>query len=249
MGVASKLGHVADALGKGDGGGASAKQARKPPGGLKARLVVVEGEEDPGAAPESRGHPLDPLGAQGGAGGEAPARKDKPVEDALGHHRKGRSGTEASKAKHRLGAGKRLEAGSPVGIDGPAHEPADKPAGDVGNDHHPGEPLRTPLGEQAGVPDAPLGEASRLKGVPQAKRPERSRGQAARRRQAQGPARPGTQARRDCAGAARRRTEPPPSRPPGPWGEAAAPAGAGPERDGRRRGKRPRQAARWPRAG
>ena len=50
-----KLGHVTDALGKGDGGGPASKQARKPLGGLKARVVVVEGEEDAGAAPQGIG--------------------------------------------------------------------------------------------------------------------------------------------------------------------------------------------------
>ena len=53
VGKGGKLGHVADALGKGDGGGPASKQARKPLGGLKARVVGVEGEEDPGAAPQA----------------------------------------------------------------------------------------------------------------------------------------------------------------------------------------------------
>ena len=148
VGKGSKLGHVADALGQGQDGGPPPKQVRKPPGGLKARVVRVEGEEDPGAAPKGGGDALDPLGAQGGAGGYTPARKDKPVEDALRNDGPRRSGAEPAKPKHRLRSGQRLEPGSPVGSDGPAHEPTDKPAGSVGNDYHPGEPLRAPLHEQ-----------------------------------------------------------------------------------------------------
>ena len=166
LGKGGKLGHVADSLGEGDGGSPPAKQDRKPLGGLKARLVVVEGEEDPGAAPKGRGDPLDALGAQGSDGGDAPRGKGKPVEDALGDDRPRRSGAETPKPKHRLGAGKCLEAGSPVGIDGPAHKPADKPARDLWNDHHPGEPLRTPPGKQPAVPEPTGTKTSRLKGLP-----------------------------------------------------------------------------------
>ena len=128
MGKGGKLGHIADALGKGDGDGPASKQARKPLGGLKARVVGVEGEEDPGAAPQALRHPLDPLCAQGCDGGDAPSGKGKPVEDALGDDRQGRRGAETRKPKHRLGAGKRLETGRPVGVYSPPHEPADKPA-------------------------------------------------------------------------------------------------------------------------
>ena len=39
VGKGRKLGHVADSLGKGDGGGPASKQARKPLRGLKARVV------------------------------------------------------------------------------------------------------------------------------------------------------------------------------------------------------------------
>ena len=174
MGKGGKLGHVADALGKGQDGGPPPKQVRKPLRGLKARRVVVEGEEDPGAAPQGGGDPLHALGAQGGAGGQAPPGKDKPVEDALGKHRPGRRGAEPAKPKHRLGAGQGLETGLHLGVQGPAHKPADKAAGclprtryGVGNDHHAGEPLRTALQEQAGVPEPVGGEASRLKGLSQ----------------------------------------------------------------------------------
>ena len=95
MGKGRKLGHVADALGKGDNGGSPAsKQVGKPLRGLKASVVVVEGEEDAGAAPEGRCDPLNALGAQGGAGGKAPSGNGKPVEDALRDDRKQRSGAE-----------------------------------------------------------------------------------------------------------------------------------------------------------
>ena len=70
----------------------------------------------------------------------------------LGDDRQGRRGAEMPKPKHWLGAGKRLEPGSPARIDGPPDKPADKPAGGVWNDHHPCEPL-TALGEQAAVPE------------------------------------------------------------------------------------------------
>ena len=52
LGKSRKLGHVADALGKGDDGGAASEQVCKPLRGLKASVIVVEGEKDPGAAPE-----------------------------------------------------------------------------------------------------------------------------------------------------------------------------------------------------
>ena len=162
-----KLGHVADALGEGDGGGPASKQARKPLGGLKARVVVVEGEEDAGAAPQGCGDPLHALGAEGGAGGDAPPGKGKPVEDLLGDHRPRRRNPKTPKPKHWLGAGQRLEPGRPVGIDGPPDKPADKAAGGVGNDHHPGEPLHSPLHEQPAVPEPVGGEAVRLKSLPQ----------------------------------------------------------------------------------
>ena len=76
VGKGRKLGHVADAVGQGQDGGAPPKQVRKPLGGIKARRVVVEGEEDPRAAPQGGGDPLHALGAQGGAGGQAPPGKD-----------------------------------------------------------------------------------------------------------------------------------------------------------------------------
>ena len=167
LGKCSKLSHVANALRKGDGGGAPAKQARKPIGGLKARLVVVECEEDPGATLQGRGDAFDAVGAQGGDRGDAPPSKGKPVEEAFGHHRKTRSGTKTPKSKHRLGAGEGLEPGPGAGIDGATREPADKPAGEFGDDHHPGEPLGTPLGEQAAVPGPVGGEAEGLKCLPQ----------------------------------------------------------------------------------
>ena len=132
VGKGRKLGHVADSLGKGDGGGPASKQARNPLRGLKSSVVRVEGEEDPGAAPQALRHLLDPLGAQGSDGGDAPAGEGKPVEDALGHDREGRCGAETPKSKHRLGAGQSLEPGRPVGVYGPPDKPADKTAGGVG---------------------------------------------------------------------------------------------------------------------
>ena len=144
-----KLGHVANALGKGDGGGAPSKQGRKPTGGLKACVVVVEGEEDAGTAPQGRRDPLDSVGSEGGAGGNAPASKRKPIEYPLGDDSKRRRGAETTKPKQQLGTGQRLEPGLHVGVQGSAHEPADKPAGCFGNDDHPRETLRAPLHEQA----------------------------------------------------------------------------------------------------
>ena len=52
VGPGRKLGHVADAWGKGDGDGPAPEQGQKPLRRLMARVVVVEGEEDAGAAPE-----------------------------------------------------------------------------------------------------------------------------------------------------------------------------------------------------
>ena len=147
-----KLAHVADAGGKGDGGGPASQQGQKPLRRLTARVVAVEGEKDAGAAPQGRGDPLDALGAQGGDGWDAPSGKGEPVEQPLGHDRPARGGAEPAEPKHRLGAGESLEAGSPAGIDRSPGEPADEAAGKVGNDHHAGEPLRSPLHEQPRVP-------------------------------------------------------------------------------------------------
>ncbi len=148
VGQSRKLGHVADALGKGDGGGPASEQGLKPLRRLTARVVVVEGEEDAGAAPEGRGDPLHALGAQGCASRKAPSGKGEPVEDPLGDDRPRRRRAETPHPKHRLGAGQRLEPGRPVGIDGPADEPTDETAGGVGDDDHAGEPLGSPLHEQ-----------------------------------------------------------------------------------------------------
>ena len=77
------------------------------------------------------------------------------------------AGSETPQAQHRLGAGKGLEPGRPVGIDRPAREPPHEAAGDVGNDDHSGEPLRSPLHEQPRVPHPLLREAAGLQGLPQ----------------------------------------------------------------------------------
>ena len=167
VGKGGMLAHVADACGEGDGDGPAPEQGQKPLRRLAARVVRVECEEDAGAAPEGGGQPLNALGTQGGDGWETPSGKGEPVEDPLGDDRPGRRRAEAPEAKHRLGAGRGLEAGRPVGVYGPPDEPADEAAGDVGNDHHPGEPLRAPLHEQPAVPDALLGEAAGLQGLPQ----------------------------------------------------------------------------------
>ena len=80
LGKGGKLGHVADSFGKGDGGGPASEQGLKPPRRLAARVVVVKGEEDPGAAPEGRGDPLHALGAQGCDGRKAPSGKPQSTE-------------------------------------------------------------------------------------------------------------------------------------------------------------------------
>ena len=122
-----------------------AEQGLKPLRRLAARVVVVEGEEDAGAAPEGRGDPLHALGAQGGGSRKAPPGKGEPVEESLGHDRPGRRRAETPHPKHRLGAGQSLEPGRPVGVDDPPDEPADETAGGVGDDDHVGEPLGSPL--------------------------------------------------------------------------------------------------------
>ena len=157
----------ADSFGKGDGGGPASEQGLKPLRRLTARVVVVEGEEDAGAAPEGRGDPLHALGAQGCGSRKAPSGKGEPVEDPLGDDRPRRRRAETPHPKHRLGAGQSLEPGRPVGIDGPADEPADETAGGVGDDDHASEPLRSPLHEQPAVPEPVGREAVRLKGLSQ----------------------------------------------------------------------------------
>ena len=167
MGKGGKLGHVPDAGGEGDDGGPASKQGQKPLRRLLASVVCIEGEEDAGAAPEGVGDPLNALGAQGCTGGEVPGGKSDPVEDALGDDRPQRGAAKTPQAQHRLGTGQRLEPGRPVGVYGPAHEPADEAAGDVGNDDRAGEPLRPPRHEQPGVPETLLREALGLQGLPQ----------------------------------------------------------------------------------
>ena len=161
-----KLGHVADALGEGDGDGPASKQGGKPLRRLPARGVSVEGEEDAGAAPQRCGDALQALCAEGGAGGDAPLRQRKPVEDPFRDDRPGRRVAETPKSKHRLGARQCLEAGRPVGVYGPTDEPADESAGDIGNDYHPGESLPSTFHEQPAVPEPVGGEAAGLKGLP-----------------------------------------------------------------------------------
>ena len=117
MGEGHKLANVADAWGKGDGGGPATEQGLKPLRRLTSRVVGIEGEEDAGRAPEGCGDPLDALRAQGSDRRKAPSGNGEPVEEALGHNRPGRGGAETPKTQHRLGAGKRLEPGSPVRID------------------------------------------------------------------------------------------------------------------------------------
>ena len=133
-----------------------------------SRVVVVEGEEDAGAAPKGVGEPLNALGPQGSAGGDAPLREGEPVEEPLGHDSPWWGGAEPAEPKHRLRAGQGLEAWRPVLIDGPPGEPADDPARGVGDDDHAGEPLRAPLHEQAGVTEPLFGEPGGLECLPQA---------------------------------------------------------------------------------
>ena len=85
VGDGGKLGHVADAFGKADHGGAASKQGRKSQGGLESPVVRVEREEDPGAASQRRCDPLDALRPKCSASRDIPGRKRKPVEDSLGH--------------------------------------------------------------------------------------------------------------------------------------------------------------------
>ena len=90
-----KLGHVADALGKGDSGGPASEQGLKPLRRLAARVVGVEGEEDAGAAPKGAGHPLHacvPRAAQAGRPHCARASQSKTpsattVQDGAGPRR------------------------------------------------------------------------------------------------------------------------------------------------------------------
>ena len=167
VGMRRKLAHVANAFGQSHGCGPAPKQALKPLGGLTARVVRVEGEEDAGAAPQGGCGLLNALGAQGGAGGKAPPGNRKPVEDALGEHRPRRSEAEPPKPKHRLGTGERLEPWGSVGVYGPPRKPPHKSPGYLWNDDHPREPLRAPLREQAGVPEPLGGEAGGLDGFAQ----------------------------------------------------------------------------------
>ena len=120
-----------------------------------------------GGSPEGPRRPAQRPGTQGCDRGKAPPGKGEPVEDPLGDDRPGRRRAETPHPKHRLGAGQSLEPGRPVGIDGPADQPADEAAGGVGNDDHAGEPLRAPLHEQPAVPEPVGGEAVRLKGLSQ----------------------------------------------------------------------------------
>ena len=109
-----------------------------------------------------------------------------------------------------LVTGKGLEAGfCPVGSDGPTGEPADESAGDVGDDDHPGEPLRSPLHEQPGVPDDASRRSRGTPGPAAARRPAHSRDRGGLRRPGRRPARPGTPAllseRRSLSGVEARR--------------------------------------------
>ena len=203
-----KLGHVADSCGEGDGGGPATEQGQKPLRRLTARVVVVEGEEDAGAAAQGCGDPLHALGAQGRDRRKAPSGKGEPVEESLGDDRPRRGRAEAPEAQHRLGAGEGLEAGRPVRAYGPPDEPADEAAGDVGDDDHVGEPLRAPLHEQPRVPDALLREAAGLQGQPQPDARRIAETEAGCGGPADAPR--GQVLPRFYAGAVRRRSAPPP---------------------------------------
>ena len=105
VGRGGKLRHVGDAGWEAQDGGAGAKQAPKPGRRVATGLVVVEGEEDPRAAPQGGGHPLKALRPQGGAGGQAPLRQDEPVEDALGDDRPRGAGPSRPRPSTGLGPG------------------------------------------------------------------------------------------------------------------------------------------------
>ena len=127
-----------------------------------------------------------------------------------------------------LGPGRRLEPGRPVGSDGPPDEPADETAGGVGNDHHSGEPLGSPLHEQPCSPWMPLRRRSRQDSRDElaARCPAHSRGPGGLPRAGRRPARPGTPAPPNDGAAVRRRTAPPPSAGRGPLGAARRTWGA-----------------------
>ena len=84
VGQRRQFAHVGDALGEVDHCGAAAQLGLQAGRCLPACVVVVEGQEDPGAAPERRRHLVHPLGAQGGAGRVAPRRQRQVVEDPFG---------------------------------------------------------------------------------------------------------------------------------------------------------------------
>ena len=69
------------------------------PAASRPASSVVEGEEDAGAAPQGGCGLLNALGAQGGAGGNAPPGNRKPVEDAFGEHRPSAERSRAAQAQ------------------------------------------------------------------------------------------------------------------------------------------------------
>ncbi len=95
-------------------------------------------------------------------GGVAPGRQCQPVKDAFGQDHELRRRTETSQPEHRLGAGHRLKAGRCSGADRPPGEPPHQTVGQVGNQDHPGEPLRAPFQEQSAVPESLAAEARQL---------------------------------------------------------------------------------------
>ena len=98
MGQRRQLPHVGDALGQVDQGGAAPQQFPETLGSGKTGAVVVEGQEDPGAAPQVLSYLFKALGTQGGAGGVAPGRQRQPGEDPFGQDEEGISGVRESQA-------------------------------------------------------------------------------------------------------------------------------------------------------
>ena len=137
MDKTGKIGHVADVRGKGDDGRSPTQQLRKLPRCLTAGVVAVEGEKDPGAAPEGSSDLLQALRSKRGTGGNAPLGQGQPVEDALREDDPREDGAEPSQPKDRLGAGWCLEPGNPLGVHGPAPKPVDDSTDDIGHHHRP----------------------------------------------------------------------------------------------------------------
>ena len=153
-------------MGELSGGDPASEQASNPLRGLKARVGGVKGEEDVGGSPGGPRRSAPPPGFPRAATAGTP-HWARAIQSKTPSATTAQGGAETFKPKHRLGAGEGLEPGSPVGLYGPADEPADERAGGVGNDDHSGEPLPAPFHEQSAGPEHVGVEARRLKSFPQ----------------------------------------------------------------------------------